>query len=101
MRNTAERLAKSEASRNYGTATQSGGSLAAGIKARYLLLPMYLFDIKYKEKDYRFAVNGQSGKVVGELPKDHKIRFMYFLKRTLIVAGIIFGFILIKYLVRG
>jgi DNA-directed RNA polymerase subunit RPC12/RpoP len=35
---------------------------------KYVLLPVYLLNLKYKDKKYRFAVNGQTGKVVGELP---------------------------------
>ena len=35
---------------------------------KYVLLPVYLLNCKYKGKDYRYAVNGQTGKVVGELP---------------------------------
>ena len=35
---------------------------------RYVLLPVYLFHCEYGGKKYRYAVNGQTGKVVGELP---------------------------------
>lgn len=37
-------------------------------RVQYILLPLYLFRSRYKEKDYTFAVNGQTGKVVGNLP---------------------------------
>ncbi|MBR0510717.1 MAG: hypothetical protein IJJ85_11425 [Clostridia bacterium] len=36
---------------------------------RYALLPVYLLNVLYGGKSYRFAVNGQSGKVTGELPQ--------------------------------
>ncbi|MDR0434039.1 MAG: hypothetical protein LBH21_03110 [Gracilibacteraceae bacterium] len=35
---------------------------------RYALLPVWLLHTKYKEKDYFFAMNGQTGKFVGRLP---------------------------------
>lgn len=35
---------------------------------KYVLLPVYLLNLEYRGKKYRFAVNGQTGKVVGELP---------------------------------
>ncbi len=37
-------------------------------KATYVLLPVWLFNTEYEDKKYRYAVNGQTGKVVGELP---------------------------------
>jgi predicted RNA-binding Zn-ribbon protein involved in translation (DUF1610 family) len=34
----------------------------------YALLPVWMLTYKYKEKNYLFAMNGQTGKVVGNLP---------------------------------
>ena len=34
----------------------------------YALLPVWIYDYKYKNKDYRFHVNGQTGKLVGKVP---------------------------------
>ena len=36
--------------------------------AAYVLFPVWLFNGEYGGKKYRYAVNGQTGKVVGELP---------------------------------
>ncbi len=36
--------------------------------AFYTLLPVYIVNYKYKEKDYIFAMNGQTGKIVGKPP---------------------------------
>ncbi len=36
--------------------------------ARYALLPVWMLRYRYKGQDYTFAVNGQSGKVVGQPP---------------------------------
>ena len=41
-------------------------------KKTYVLLPVWILHTKYKEKEYVFAMNGQSGKVVGNLPIDKK-----------------------------
>ncbi|MBR6914801.1 MAG: hypothetical protein IKN36_00435 [Clostridia bacterium] len=38
---------------------------------------MYLLNLKYKDKNYRYAVNGQTGKVVGELPISKAKSFLY------------------------
>ncbi len=35
---------------------------------KYVLLPVYLLNCHYGDKKYRYAINGQTGKVVGELP---------------------------------
>lgn len=37
-------------------------------KSEYVLLPVWLLNIKYKDKMYQFAMNGQSGKMVGNVP---------------------------------
>ena len=34
----------------------------------YMLLPVWMLISKYQGKDYLFAMNGQTGKIVGELP---------------------------------
>lgn len=46
---------------------QENISLESG-KINYALLPMWLLTAKYKGKLYRFAMNGQTGRFVGELP---------------------------------
>lgn len=40
----------------------------------YVLLPVWMLTIKYNEKDYLFAMNGQTGKMVGNIPIDKKKR---------------------------
>jgi hypothetical protein len=38
----------------------------------YVLLPVWMLISKYDGKDYLFAMNGQTGKIVGELPVSSK-----------------------------
>ena len=45
---------------------------------QYVLLPVYLLNLEFKNKKYRFAVNGQTGKVVGELPVSKAISRLWF-----------------------
>ncbi len=40
--------------------------------AHYAFLPVWMLATKYGDKNYIFAVNGQTGKVVGDLPADSK-----------------------------
>lgn len=37
-------------------------------KARYVLLPVWMLNTKYKDKIYTFAMNGQTGKITGSFP---------------------------------
>jgi len=37
-------------------------------KIKYGLMPVYMLNTKYKDKRYTFAMNGQTGKFVGNLP---------------------------------
>ena len=39
-------------------------------KARYVLLPVWMLNTKYKDKVYTFAMNGQTRKMTGTLPID-------------------------------
>ncbi|MBR6690733.1 MAG: DNA helicase PriA [Bacilli bacterium] len=41
-------------------------------KSSYVLLPVWFLNIKYKDKMYTFAMNGQTGKIVGNIPVDIK-----------------------------
>ena len=36
--------------------------------AEYVMLPVWMLNYRYQGKDYQFALNGQSGKLVGTLP---------------------------------
>lgn len=57
-------------------------------KVRYALLPVWLLNLKFEDKVYRYAVNGQTGKVVGEYPICKKKRRLFFLKTYGIGVGI-------------
>ena len=41
-------------------------------KMEYALLPVYLFTCRYNDVDYHYAINGQTGKVAGVLPKSKR-----------------------------
>lgn len=38
------------------------------IDGEYILMPVWMLNIKYKDKNYTFAMNGQTGKMVGNVP---------------------------------
>ena len=39
-------------------------------KVHYALLPVWMLHTKWNGKDFLFAMNGQTGKLVGDLPVD-------------------------------
>ncbi len=46
-------------------------------RIRYALLPVWLMTTSWEGKNYTFAMNGQTGKFVGDLPMDKKAFFKY------------------------
>lgn len=46
---------------------------------KYVLLPVYLLNCHYKGEKFQYAVNGQTGKVVGKLPVDSGKSLRWFL----------------------
>ncbi len=49
-----------------------------GGKTRYALLPLWILNTTWHGKKYTFAMNGQTGKFVGNLPMDNKKFAAYF-----------------------
>lgn len=44
---------------------------------KYVLLPVWMINVKYKDKFYTFAMNGQTGEFVGNIPVNKKKAFIY------------------------
>lgn len=49
----------------------------SGGRVRYGLLPAWILTTRWQDKVYTFAMNGQTGKMVGNLPIDWKLFCMY------------------------
>lgn len=45
-------------------------------ETKYVLLPVFVLNIKYKGNIYHFAMNGETGKLVGEIPVSLKKLFL-------------------------
>ena len=65
--------------------------IASG-KQEYNMLPMYILNINYKNQNYVFAMNGQTGKFVGNLPSDKgkliRIGLLVFLGVSIVLTAI-------------
>lgn len=64
----------------------------------YALLPIWLMNVTWRDKNYMFAMNGQTGKFVGDLPTDWGIFWRRFFIITaastvalIIMAGLLIG----------
>lgn len=55
------------------------------MKQQYVLLPVWFFNTKYRDKMYAYALNGQTGKIVGEIPIS-KPKFWSFMAILIILA---------------
>lgn len=60
-------------------------------KANYALYPVWVLNTKWKDKSFRFAVNGQSGKVAGDLPISAAKAILFWLLFFVVTAGAFFG----------
>lgn len=59
--------------------------------AKYALYPVWLLNTNWKGKKYTFAMNGQTGKMVGDLPMDKGAYFRWLFGLTGIISAIAFG----------
>ena len=60
-------------------------------KTTYALYPVWILNTKWRDKSYRFAVNGQTGKVAGDLPVSPLKFTMFWFIFFVLIAGLIFG----------
>ena len=64
-----------------------------GGRVRYALLPVWILTTRWKEKVYTFAMNGQTGKMVGDLPIDKSLFWKYALSIGLGCGALISAFV--------
>jgi len=57
-------------------------------RVRYALLPVWILNTRYRDTNYIFAMNGQTGKMVGNLPCDKGAWWRWFLLMSLAGAAL-------------
>lgn len=76
-------IAQSEATVIHQSKTVLHNNLVVNKLANdYILLPVWMVNIKYKDKNYTFAMNGQTGEIVGNIPLD--------IPKTIILTIVVF-----------
>lgn len=79
-----------------GYAGTSGANMQAGVQAedwKYCLLPAWILTYRYQNKEYYFAMNGQTGKIYGEIPvsKGRLIALFLAVSIGLLILGLLGG----------
>lgn len=97
MKNSAATVFCGCASEFSNVSVRSSNMKLVDPSVKYVLLPVYLLNLKYKDKNYRFAVNGQTGKVVGELPISKAKSFLHFgifFAAAAVIGGVVAYFLM-------
>lgn len=68
-------------------------------KISYALFPVWLLNTKWNGENYMFAMNGQTGKLVGDLPEDKNKATTIFL--GILAACVILGYLLFESFIGG
>ena len=60
-------------------------------EVKYGLFPVWFLNTKWNGKTYSFAMNGQTGKMVGDLPADKGAFWKYVVSRGLVIGVILYA----------
>ncbi len=94
MRSAGEAFAAQE--KHYSSVSIANNAMKIDqTSVKYALMPVYLLNCEYNGKKYQYAVNGQTGKVVGELPICKKKVAAFFFRAFGIAAAITFAVLLL------
>lgn len=76
----------------YETVRQINGSVnLRDTKIKYAMYPVWILNTTWRGQNYRFAMNGQTGKFVGDLPIDNSIYWRWRLLYGLGFAGVLYA----------
>ena len=91
IKNTTEQLFAGTV-QGYSTVTRESSSVKLNNgKAKYALYPVWLLNTTWENQKYVFAMNGQTGKFVGDLPIDKGASLRWFLGIAAAVTAVCFG----------
>ena len=91
IRETVTQTLNQTVSGSYATAVPEQSSIQyLSSAAHYALYPVWILNTTWKDQHYIFAMNGQNGKFIGDLPVDEGAYYKNIFLTALIVAVIIF-----------
>lgn len=83
----------------YNSVTPASSSIRfVNGKVNYALYPVWLLNTTWEGKQYIFAMNGQTGKFVGDLPMDKKAYWKWLAALTAILGALVFAVIFLFWL---
>jgi len=86
----------------YTGVTPEGGYVnLLGGTARYALYPVWLLNTTWQGKKFTFAMNGQTGKFVGDLPVDKAASRSWFAAIAAVSGVVLTGLWILSWLIRG
>ena len=91
IKKTTEELFLETTSEFGGVTIESSSIELADGKTKYALLPVWLLNTTWEGTKYVFAMNGQTGKFVGDLPTDNKKYWMWLIIIAALIAVVVFG----------
>lgn len=76
----------------YATVTPEDSRIQLhGGKAKYALYPVWILNTTWNGKKYTFAMNGQTGKFVGDLPVDKSVAVKWMMGLTAVFSVLTYG----------
>ncbi|MCL2048492.1 MAG: hypothetical protein FWG87_07165 [Defluviitaleaceae bacterium] len=60
-------------------------------EVKYALLPVWVLSATWRDKNFLFAMNGQTGKFVGDLPTDWGIFWRWLVILTVVLTAVLYG----------
>ncbi|MBQ7171474.1 MAG: hypothetical protein IJR89_04260 [Clostridia bacterium] len=89
IENTALSVLRQSVSGYENVSVKSSAVAERDLRSRYALLPVWLLVNRYKGEAYTYAMNGQTGKFVGELPVSKKRFWLFTLLLTVGIGALI------------
>ena len=85
----------------YASCNETGRSiqLKRG-KVHYALLPVWILNTRWEDKDFLFAMNGQPGRLIGDLPVDKGAARKWMLGLTAALSAASYGVMWLLWLAR-
>lgn len=79
--------------------TESSNIRLHGGKAKYALYPVWILNTTWQGKKYTFAMNGQTGKFVGDLPVDKSAAAKWALGLSAVLSAAAYGAVWLLHLI--
>ncbi|MGB4093468.1 MAG: hypothetical protein WBK46_16230 [Ruminococcus flavefaciens] len=87
IKNTTEQAFRDTVQGYSSVIRQSGNINLNNAKAKYALYPVWILNTSWNNNKYTFAMNGQTGKFVGDLPVDNGAAMRWFIGVSAVAAA--------------